>query len=42
MAAITDRKRFGELIRAIWAYESGSPSTRAALKTHGLAVFASG
>lgn len=32
MAAVTDLKRFGELIRAIWAYESGSPSTRAALK----------
>jgi hypothetical protein len=32
MAAITDLKKFGELIRAIWAYESGSPSTRAALK----------
>lgn len=32
MAAITDLKQFGKLIRAIWAYESGSPSTRAALK----------
>ena len=32
MAAITDRKGFGELIRAIWSYEGGSPSTRAALK----------
>jgi integrase len=32
MAAITDRKEYGKLIRAIWAYGSGSPSTRAALK----------
>jgi len=32
MAAITDRKGFGELIRAIWSYEGGSPSTRAGLK----------
>jgi len=32
MAAITDRKGFGELIRAIWSYEGGAPSTRAALK----------
>ncbi len=32
MAAITDRKGFGELIRALWTYEGGSPSTRAALK----------
>jgi integrase len=32
MAAITDWEAFGHLIRAIWAYEGGSPSTRAALK----------
>jgi integrase len=32
MAAITNRKGYGELVRAIWAYEGGSPSTRAALK----------
>jgi integrase len=32
MAAITDRKSYGELIRAIWSYEGGSPSTLAALK----------
>ena len=32
MAAITESKGFGELIRAIWSYEGGSPSTRAALK----------
>ena len=32
MAAITDWDAFGHLIRAIWAYEGGSPSTRAALK----------
>lgn len=32
MAALTDRKTFGELIRAIWTYEGGSPPTRAALK----------
>ncbi|MEN0654082.1 MULTISPECIES: tyrosine-type recombinase/integrase [Hyphobacterium] len=32
MAALTDWKGFGELIRAIWSYEGGSPSTRAALK----------
>jgi len=32
MAALTDRKSFGDLIKAIWTYEGGSPSTRAALK----------
>ncbi|WP_084396548.1 tyrosine-type recombinase/integrase [Henriciella aquimarina] len=32
MAAITDWDGFGDLIRAIWDYEGGSPSTRAALK----------
>ncbi|MEQ9314377.1 MAG: site-specific integrase, partial [Henriciella sp.] len=32
MAAVTDAEGFGDLIRAIWAYEGGSPSTRAALK----------
>lgn len=32
MAALTDRKAFGDLIKAIWTYEGGSPSTRAALK----------
>lgn len=32
MAAATDRDDFAKLVRAIWAYESGSPPTRAALK----------
>lgn len=32
MAALTDWTGFKELIRAIWSYEGGSPSTRAALK----------
>ncbi|WP_026180624.1 tyrosine-type recombinase/integrase [Henriciella marina] len=32
MAAITDWKGFSALLRAIWTYEGGSPSTRAALK----------
>ena len=32
MAAITDWSGFGDLIRAIWDYKGGSPSTRAALK----------
>lgn len=32
MAAITDWKSFGQLVRAVWDYEGGSPSTRAALK----------
>ncbi|WP_394693072.1 tyrosine-type recombinase/integrase [Hyphobacterium sp.] len=32
MAAITDRKGFAGLIKAIWDYGGGSPSTRAALK----------
>lgn len=32
MAAITDRKGFAGLIKAIWSYEGGSSSTRAALK----------
>ena len=32
MAAVTDWDGFGDLIRAIWDYEGGSPSTRAALK----------
>lgn len=32
MAAVTDWKGFGDLVRAIWSYEGGSPSTRAALK----------
>ena len=32
MAAATDRSEFAQIVRAIWAYDSGSPSTRAALK----------
>ncbi len=32
MAAITDWDGFGALLKAIWAYDGGSPSTRAALK----------
>lgn len=32
MAAITDRKGFADLIKAIWDFGGGSPSTRAALK----------
>ncbi|MEQ3746108.1 MAG: integrase arm-type DNA-binding domain-containing protein [Henriciella sp.] len=32
MAALTSREDFAQLIRAVWAYESGAPSTRAALK----------
>lgn len=32
MAAATDREAFAEIVRAIWAYDGGSPSTRAALK----------
>jgi integrase len=32
MAAATDRDAFAEIVRAIWAYDGGSPSTRAALK----------
>ena len=32
MAAATDRAAFARIVQAIWAYDSGSPSTRAALK----------
>tara|TARA_R110002051_G_scaffold2830_1_gene14754 strand:+ start:206 stop:1399 length:1194 start_codon:yes stop_codon:yes gene_type:complete len=32
MAAATSREDFAALVRAIWNYEAGSPSTRAALK----------
>ncbi|QSR23191.1 integrase arm-type DNA-binding domain-containing protein [Hyphomonas sp. KY3] len=32
MAAATEREDFAEVVRAIWAYHSGSPVTRAALK----------
>lgn len=32
MAAATTREDFGAILRAVWGYESGSPSTRAALK----------
>ena len=32
MAAATTREEFAEVIRAIWAYDGGAPSTRAALK----------
>ncbi len=32
MAAATAREEFAEIIRAIWAYDGGAPSTRAALK----------
>jgi integrase len=32
MAAATDRDTFAKIVRAIWAYDGGSPSTRAALK----------
>jgi integrase len=32
MAAITDREDFRRLVQAVWAYEGGSPSTRAGLK----------
>lgn len=32
MAAIVDRDDFGRLVRGIWEYEDGAPSTRAALK----------
>ncbi len=32
MAAATTRDEFAEIVRAIWQYESGAPSTRAALK----------
>lgn len=32
MAAATEAERFADIVRAIWAYNSGSPSTRAALK----------
>jgi integrase len=32
MAALTSREDFAQLVRAVWAYESGAPSTRAALK----------
>jgi len=32
MAAATNREDFASLVRAIWTYEAGSPSTRAALK----------
>jgi integrase len=32
MAAATDRDTFAQIVRAIWAYDGGSPSTRAALK----------
>lgn len=32
MAAATRREDFAAIVRAVWEYESGSPSTRAALK----------
>ncbi|MDX1292206.1 MAG: integrase arm-type DNA-binding domain-containing protein [Hyphomonas sp.] len=32
MAAATDRETFAQVVRAVWAYEAGAPSTRAALK----------
>lgn len=32
MAAATSRKGFAAIVRAVWAYDSGSPATRAALK----------
>lgn len=32
MAAITKWQEFAELVREIWAYEGGNPSTRAAMK----------
>ncbi len=32
MAAATTREEFAEVVSAIWEYESGAPSTRAALK----------
>ena len=32
MAAATTREAFGQVVRAIWDYEGGAPSTRAALK----------
>lgn len=32
MAAATDREQFADIVRAIWSYDSGSPSVRAALK----------
>jgi len=32
MAAATNRDDFARIIKAIWAYESGAPATRAALK----------
>ncbi len=32
MAAITNRDDFARLVQAVWKYEGGSPSTRAALK----------
>ena len=32
MAAVTDWEAFGKLLKSIWAYNGGAPSTRAALK----------
>lgn len=32
MAAATSREDFAQIVRAIWAYDGGSPATRAALK----------
>lgn len=32
MAAATDRESYAQIVRAIWAYDGGSPPTRAALK----------
>jgi len=32
MAALTDRDGFAGLVKAIWAYDAGTPETRAALK----------
>ena len=32
MAAATNWENFGRIIRAVWAYDGGAPSTRAALK----------
>lgn len=32
MAAATSREEFAQIVRAIWAYDGGSPATRAALK----------
>jgi len=32
MAAATDKDTYSEIVRKVWAYEAGGPSTRAALK----------